>query len=175
MRSLLILYSTTDGHTKKIAHFLHQQLISKQYTIEIQNIISIDETPLDKFDKIIIAASIRYGKFRKPLRQFVARNAALLNSKKSVFIPINLIARKPEKNTAETNVYTRKYLKKNVWKPDLVFVTAGMLDYAKYNFFDRNIIRLIMKITGGPTDPSVKTEFTDWGKLQRCVKEIDEL
>ena len=29
---------------------------------------------------------------------------------------------------------------------------AGKLDYQRYRFMDRNIIRFIMLVTGGPTD-----------------------
>ncbi len=165
MPSLLIIYSTTDGHTKKIAEFIRDRLTDKNYQVESFNVLDSIDVHIEKYEKVIVAASIRYGKFRRPLRQFISRNESKLNKVKTGFVSVNLIARKPEKNTPETNVYTRKYLKKISWKPDLVCVVGGMLNYPIYNFFDRQIIRLIMKITGGPTDPSSKLEFTDWNKL----------
>ena len=172
MPPFLIIYSTTDGHTKKIAEFLRDCLINKNYQVEFYNVLDSNNVLIEKYEKVIIAASIRYGKFRKPLRKFVSRNESKLNKVKTGFVSVNLIARKPEKNSPDTNVYTRKYLKKVSWKPNLVCVVGGMLNYPIYNFFDRNIIRLIMKITGGPTDLLSKTEFTDWNKLDEFADNI---
>jgi menaquinone-dependent protoporphyrinogen oxidase len=175
MISLLLLYSTTDGHTREIAQFLYDKLKDRYPQIEMLDANDLDGVDIRQYDKILIAASIRYGKFNFLLRRFIENNADILNSKITAFLPVNLIARKPNKDSPETNVYTRKYLRKTKWKPDLVCVTAGMLDYTKYNFIDRNIIRLIMKITGGPTDPTSITEFTDWNKIYWFADKFQEL
>ena len=52
------------------------------------------------------------------------------------------------------------------WKPQLCAVFAGKLDYPRYGFFDRQMIRLIMWMTKGPTDPKAVVEFTDWAKVE---------
>lgn len=175
MSGLLILYSTTDGHTKRIAQFLYDLLAEKNQPIKLLNIECSESVEFESFDKVVIAASIRYGKFNRQLRRFVACHTESLNSRKTAFISVSLVARKPEKNTPETNVYTRKFLHHIRWKPDLVYVAAGMLDYSKYNFFDRNIIRFIMKITGGPTDLSSTTEFTDWEMIKEIGNKMNRL
>lgn len=51
------------------------------------------------------------------------------------------------------------------WKPRHLAVFAGKLDYGRYGWRDRSIIRLIMLLTGGPTDPSACVEYTDWAKV----------
>ncbi|MBN1379285.1 MAG: menaquinone-dependent protoporphyrinogen IX dehydrogenase [Gammaproteobacteria bacterium] len=174
MKNILILYSTTDGHTRKIAQFLCDRM-TEHSAISLVNIEDAANVEIESFDTILIAASIRYGKFNLLLRRFVDAQAGILNKKKTAFLSVNLIARKPEKNSPETNVYTRKFLRKTKWRPDLVCVVAGMLDYPKYNFFDRNIIRFIMKITGGPTDPTSTMEFTDWDKVKEFGDMVDQL
>ena len=50
---------------------------------------------------------------------------------------------------------------------------AGKLDYSKYNFFNKNIIRLIMLITKGPTRTDEVIEFTDWNKVEKFAQSID--
>ena len=50
---------------------------------------------------------------------------------------------------------------------------AGKLDYSKYNFFNKNIIRFIMWITKGPTSTDTVIEFTDWNKVKQFAKNID--
>ena len=64
---------------------------------------------------------------------------------------MNLVARKDDKNTPDTNPYLKKFLETIGWTPDTLDVFAGILDYSKYSFFDRLMIRLIMKLTNGPT------------------------
>lgn len=94
------------------------------------------------------------------------KNTALLNQKRTAFFSVNLTARKSNKDTPQTNVYTRKFLQKTIWKPTNSAVFAGALYYPRYNWFERSMIRFIMKITGGETDISKEIEYTDWEKVK---------
>ena len=49
---------------------------------------------------------------------------------------------------------------------------AGKINYPAYGFWDRLIIRLIMKITKGPTDPNAVVEFTDWQQVERFAHRV---
>jgi len=86
-----------------------------------------------------------------------------------------VVARKPEKNTPETNPYVIKFLKKTKWNPSLLGVFAGKVDYPSYGFFDKYIIKLIMFMTKGPLDTSKSYEFTDWQKVQVFSDQLDQL
>ena len=171
MPNTLIIYSSTDGHTKTICRRLINFLRDGN---EIK-IISLDEAKkfkLSEFNKIIIGASIRYGKHSKELYKFVDLNKDILNQKQSVFFSVNVVARKPEKSMPETNPYIKKFLKISKWKPKKIGVFAGKVDYPNYGFFDKYIIKLIMFITNGPTDTSQSYEFTDWSKVDEFAKEL---
>lgn len=166
----LIIYSTHDGQTKKIAEFIAQQIHAEVISLEQSAVKNLDD-----FERIIIGASIRYGHFNKALYKFIEKQTALLNQKTTAFFGVNLTARKAEKNTSETNVYVRKFLQRISWQPTLSTVFAGALFYPRYNFFDRTMIRFIMKITGGETDPSAEIEYTDWDKVASFAAEFAEL
>ena len=168
----LIIYSSTDGHTKIIC----QKIIDSLNDKDTATLISLDEVTkcdLSIFDKIIIGASIRYGKHSKELYKFIKLNKKILEEKKSTFFSVNVVARKPEKNTSETNPYIKKFLKISKWKPERIGVFAGKVDYPNYNFFDKYIIKFIMFITGGPTDTSQSYEFTDWSKVDDFAKKLN--
>ena len=126
-----------------------------------------ENLPIDlrAFEQIVIGASIRYGTHSKQVVEFVRRHRQVLESKPSAFFSVNIVARKPEKNSPETNPYLRKFLAQTNWQPPLQAVFAGKLDYPRYRFFDRLMIRLIMKMTNGPTAPDTVIEFTDWAKV----------
>lgn len=163
----LILYSSHDGQTKKIAGFIANKLMA-----EVNDIHGNCEYNLAEFDQIIIGASVRYGHFNKLLYKFIEKNAALLNTKQTAFFGVNLTARKKGKDTPETNVYVRKFLQRIQWRPNLSAVFAGALLYPRYSWFDRIMIRFIMKITGGETDISKEVEYTDWKKVEDFTKQL---
>ena len=174
MSNSLIIYSSTDGHTKticnQIANFLKNGDIAK--IISLHEATKID---LSEFNKIIIGASIRYGKHSKKLYKFIELNKNILDQKKSIFFSVNVVARKPEKSTPDTNPYIKKFLKISKWRPKKIGVFAGKVDYPNYGFFDKYVIKLIMFITKGPTDTSISYEFTNWQKVQEFSQEIDKL
>ena len=171
MSKFLIIYSTTDGHTKKICQRI-KNFLTDGNLVELLSLEDAKKVDLSNFEKIIIGASIRYGKHSKELYRFINLNKNILDQKKGAFFSVNVVARKPEKNTAETNPYIDKFLKISKWKPNKIKVFAGKVDYPNYNFFDKYIIKLIMFITNGPTDTSQSYEFTDWSKVDDFSKEL---
>ena len=52
---------------------------------------------------------------------------------------------------------------------------AGKIDYPRLGFVNKNIIRLIMFISSGPTNIKNTYEFTDWEKVKDFVREFDEI
>ena len=160
-----ILYSTVDGQTLKICTIIKEVLVEKGNTVELFSIEDFDKKVTD-FDKFIIGASIRYGKHNPKILEFINKNKADLNKTENAFFSVNLVARKPEKATPETNPYFIKFINEIDWIPNLSAVFAGKLDYQKYPFTDRLMIQLIMWMTKGPTDPKTKIEYTDWDKVK---------
>lgn len=175
MANLLIIYSTTDGHTLKICHRLRQILESAGHAVTLTPITQAADLDLSGFDKIVIGASIRYGKHSPAVVEFIKRHAPALDAKPNAFFSVNLVARKPGKNQPDTNPYVREFLKRIPWRPQTVAVFAGKLDYPRYGFWDRTIIRLIMFLTGGPTDPATVAEFTDWDDVEAFGRYLAEL
>ena len=171
MSSFLIIYSSTDGHTKIICERI-KNFLNNENLVELFSLEDAKKIDLSIFEKIIIGASIRYGKHSKKLYKFINLNKNILEEKKCAFFSVNVVARKPEKNTAETNPYINKFLKISKWKPNKTRVFAGKVDYPNYNFFDKHIIKFIMFLTGGPTDTSQSYEFTDWSKVDNFAKEL---
>ena len=182
MKRILILYSTTDGHTKAICEKI-KNILEEAFIVDLH---SIQETQEDlkvltkNFETVIIGASIRYGKHSNDLYSFIENNTSntnpdsnfLTSQNNTAFFSVNAVARKAEKNTPETNPYIKQFLQISKWKPKKIAVFAGKVDYPQYSFFDKYMIRLIMWITKGPTDISKTFEFTDWDKVEEFAHEI---
>jgi len=175
MNKVLIIYSTTDGHTQKICRRLKQVVEEQAHQVTLISMNDALNVDLKPFDKIVVGASIRYGKHHKQVYEFIRKNEQLLDSKPNAFFTVNVVARKPEKNRPETNPYLIKFLKQISWQPKELAVFAGKIDYRKYGFRDRQVIRLIMWITKGPTDPETVAEFTDWNRVESFGKRICDM
>lgn len=171
MTNYLILYSSTDGHTKRICEYIGNILKKQNNEIKI-NPINPDMETLSEYDVVILGASIRYGKHQKSVFNFISKHKDLLKTKKTAFFSVNVVARKIEKNSPNTNPYMKKFLKNTSWKPNKLGVFAGRVDYPSYKFFDKYIIRMIMWITKGPTDISQSYEFTDWKVVESFAKTL---
>jgi len=160
-----ILYSTVDGQTLKICNVIKEVLIQKGNTVELFSIDDFDKK-VTAFDKFVIGSSIRYGKHNSKIIQFINEHKQELQKTENAFFSVNLVARKPERATPETNPYFIKFLHEIDWIPNKSAVFAGKLDYQKYRIKDRLMIQLIMWMTKGPTNSKTKIEYTDWDKVK---------
>ena len=170
----LIIYSSTDGQTKRICETIKDHLALND-RIKIVSLNEVNKVNLEKIKKIIIGASIRYGRHNRKVQDFVIKNKHILETKKTAFFSVNVVARKDEKNTPETNPYLKKFLAKTKWKPDKVAVFGGKVDYPNYNFINKNVIRFIMMITNGPTNTDNSYEFTNWEMVKKFALELKAL
>jgi len=153
------------GHTRRICERIGSALNGAGHEFEIAA-IQEDRGPAD-YDGVLIGASIRHGKHDPSVLEYVLKHRPQLEQKPSAFLSVSLIARKPTRNTPETNPYVKAFIARSPWKPRLVGVFGGELDYARYGLFNRYAIRLIMKINRGPTDLDTKVAFTNWDEVDR--------
>jgi len=171
----LLAYSTVDGHTLTICTRLKQSLEAAGHTVQLHEIGPAPAPDLSPFDKIVIGASIRYGKHRPAVFDFIETHRAALDRLPSAFFSVNVVARKPGKDTPGTNPYVKAFRRKTTWTPTALAVFAGKIDYPRYNWTDRQVIRFIMWLTHGPTDPAAIVEFTDWPAVDRFAQQIARL
>lgn len=174
MPHTLLLYSTNFGLSKRICERIQASL---QKRGDQATVASITDGAIDpaRFDAIVIGASIRYGKHSPTVLEFIRAHQALLESKPSALFSVNLVARKPGKDTPQTNPYLKQLLAQSPWKPQVTAVFAGEIDYSRYGWADRQVVRLIMWITRGPTDFSAKMQYTNWDDVDRFAGNIAQL
>ena len=173
MIKTLIIYSTTDGQTVKICNKLAE--VNSSENVKLCSLNDVVKEDLNSYNKIIIGASIRYGKHNQNVLDFIKSRMKILNMVKTAFFSVNVVARKKEKNTPLTNPYVIKFIKQTNWQPTKIGVFAGKVDYPSYRLFDKYIIRFIMWLTKGPTDISKSYEFTNWDEVKKFGKIINEM
>ena len=148
--------------------------LHKEKDITISSVEESDKFNLSDFSEIVLGASVRYGYHRKNVYEFINTNKETLDKKKTAFFSLNLTARKPDKNTPETNPYILKFLKKVQWEPTIKGVFAGRLDYPSLDCANKLAILFIMVITNGPKDISQVYELTDFKKVDELIESVSE-
>lgn len=160
-----MICSSTDGHTRRICERLRDIVERGGVAVRMAMIDEAAELAPAGYAFAVVGARIRYGKTDPRVIAWANRHADALNAMPSAFFSVNIVARKPEKNRPETNPYVQHFLRRVAWRPRWLEVFAGKLDYPRYSASDRLIIRFIMWMTKGPTDPTAVVEFTDWSRV----------
>ena len=175
MARILLAYSTVDGHTRRICERVQRLLEDAGHAVTLASLSAPERPAAGGFDKVVIGASIRYGKHRPEVFDYIRQQQGALDARPSAFFTVNAVARKPGKDTPEGSPYIRSFRKRTPWRPPLVGVFAGRIDYRQYGFLDRQVIRFIMWLTHGPTAPDACVEFTDWDSVDAFARRVAAL
>jgi menaquinone-dependent protoporphyrinogen oxidase len=186
----LVVYVTHDGQTGRIARRITRQIVRGLADHPARRAdgpaggrpgvqsfrLGRDTPPAPAgFDAVIAGGCVRYGRHDRVLVDYLRRHAASLASKTTGIFSVDLVSRDPSKSDAGGNVYLRKLLDRIGFAPDLATAFAGRLDYPRYRWFDRWMIRAIMRALGGPTDPRAVVEYTDFAAVDRFSREMLKL
>jgi menaquinone-dependent protoporphyrinogen oxidase len=172
MHRTLIACSTVDGHTLRICSRIGKRLELLGHDVALLEIGKPSDLDVMTFDQVVIGASIRYGTYRPAVFEFIEAYRQVLEGRRSAFFSVNVVARKAGKDSVESNPYLKLFRRRTTWRPTACAVFAGKLDYARYGFLDRQMIRLIMWMTRGPTDTSVSVDFTDWAAVDAFAQQL---
>ena len=172
-----LFYATRDGQSRRIAERIASRLAASGIATPPHDLASALPAPqrLAEARLVVLVVAVRYGRHLPEGEQFLAIYRALRTPPPLVLLSVNLTARKPGKDTVEGNAYLRKSIARHRLTPALALAIGGRLDYARYGWLDRQLIRFIMKLTGGPTDPKTCVEYTAWNVVDDVALRIAEL
>ena len=79
------IYSTVDGHTLDICRRLAEIVEAAGDEAVLIELTPEADVDLASLDQIVIGASIRYGKHKPEVSEFIEKNVDLLRTKPSAF------------------------------------------------------------------------------------------
>ena len=175
-KPVALYYATHDGQARRIAEHIFQRLGSETIATP-QDVGAVVPTAAEiaGASVIVLVAAVRYGKHLPQADRFLSVYRAAQSPPPLALASVNLTARKPAKTTATGNAYLRKTIARHHLTPAVAVAFAGRLDYPRYSWSDRQIIRFIKLLTGGPTDPSTSVEYTSWPAVEAFADRIAEL
>ncbi|MDR2678496.1 MAG: menaquinone-dependent protoporphyrinogen IX dehydrogenase [Zoogloeaceae bacterium] len=169
---LLLLYSSRFGHSRKIAETIAGEWRAAGHAVELAELTPKTHPDPARYSGLGLVMSVRYGHFARDAFRLAREFRTWLQTTPTLLVTVSLTARKPEKRSPETHLYTRKFLKKTGWQPTRVLVAAGALEYSRYNPLDRACIRLIMWLMKGETDGVSTVDYTDWEAVRAAARDF---
>jgi len=177
MKKVLVIYWSHDGRTARIARCICRVIAEAGHSATMMQVAEAAGEGVDfkQYDLAILGCGLRYGEFSREFRDFVNENKAVLDAMPNSMFNVTAIARNPIKATVAGNVYARKFMENNPWKPKEMVCFGGKVDYPRCGPIDRFCIWLIMSITQGPRDTHARHEFTRWDEVEAYARHCVEL
>jgi menaquinone-dependent protoporphyrinogen oxidase len=166
MSRVLVLYGTTDGHTRLIAESIADGLRIGGVEADVVCAGTADPHPA-WYDGTIVAASIHAGKYQKAVEHWVRAHAHDFGSRPTAFVSVCLaVVNRTPKVIVDLDEIVTRFSKTTGWTPMLIEHVAGALLYTRYNFIKRWLLKRIAGQQGGDTDTSKDHVYTDWVRLR---------
>ena len=174
MKSVLVVYGTTEGQTRKIAEFLASALTALRVDVDLLDSATERAALVQPvYAAAIACGSLHQQKYQASLRHFVKSNKAWLAGIPAAFIAVSLTAvLKDDQSRSELQETAEAFYQETGWTPGITRHVAGALRYSEYDYFKRLIMKLIARQHGGDTITSHDHEYTDWDDLTRFVGEF---
>jgi menaquinone-dependent protoporphyrinogen oxidase len=172
-----LFYATRDGQSRRIAERIATRLAESGISAPPVDLASAAPANLDLSQARLVAivAAVRYGRHLPEAHRFFDVYRSLPAPPPLGLVSVNLTARKPGKDTAAGNPYLRKLISRYGLRPAVAVAIGGRLDYARYRWWDRQIIRFIMMLTGGPTDPTACVDYASPDAIDAVAANIVRL
>jgi len=185
MKSILIVYATREGHTKRIAEYLGEKIRSQDSQATVSDVRELPKGfSLANYAAAVIAASVHRAHHEPEIIRFVKDHLADLNRMFTALVSVSLSQAGAQDEqassdhraqaAADVKRMTDLFVSETHWHPTLIRPVAGALMYSKYNFLVRMIMKHIASRAGASPDVSQDHVFTHWRDLDDLAKTVME-
>ena len=173
MSSVLVLYGTSEGQTAKIAARIAATIGDRGHETSAFDVRDRPESfALERYDAVVVGASIHVGKQQAEVREFVVDNREFLSGVPTAFFQVSLSSADEEKRE-EAAGYVESFLTETGWYPDRIGQFGGALRFSEYGFLKRLVMKRIARDlldTKGTREGDV--EFTDWDAVDAFAADV---
>jgi menaquinone-dependent protoporphyrinogen oxidase len=171
---LAVFHSSRFGQSEKVGRFLASGFAESGIETDLFDVRDPERpggpnnaTGLEEghYQGAMLVASVHYGHVGPKAIEWALRHNRYLATLPTCLIVVSLAAGGEGHRDPELNRPTQALIAKTGWHPDQMALVAGCVDYPRYGFIDRHLIRQIMKARNGPTDLSASHESTDWAQV----------
>lgn len=173
MASVLIVYASKEGQTRRIAERLAETLTRCGHVVRLA--ASEPFPRVGEYDGVIVAASVHVGHHPRSLARAIRAHRTVLEHLPTGFLSVCLSAAGGDPlHRAEADGYLREFLRRTGWQPELAATVAGAARFSRYGFLKSRIVRAMVRgarLGGGLRDQ----EYTDWNDVRRFAEAFNAL
>lgn len=172
----LIAYTTTHGHTARIASRIAQRLGERGLDVELADLATHHPVSPQDYAGVVVGASVHVGRHQASVERWLKEHRTTIALRPSALFSVSLMAME---NIAESRATARAYIDDLVeetgWSPDRAESFAGALQYREYDRFTRLLVRAIARRHGGSIDTAHDHDYTDWSRVDAYAGELATL
>jgi len=174
MANVLVGFASTFGQTKKVALQIAEWLEAMGHRPSVYDLVNgSPPDDVSPFDAAVLAGSIHRVRHQPELERFAQGHGELLRKRPTLLISVSLSAAgKQPRQLADAQRCIEEFAVRVGWSPSLAVPVAGALNYTRYNFLLRHMMRKIAAEEGGDTDTSRDFEYTDWAALESFIDQF---
>jgi menaquinone-dependent protoporphyrinogen oxidase len=176
MARILVLHSSWHGQATRIAQRMAQVLTSLGHIVTLRSALEPDcARDLGTYDGVIVGAAVHRGKHHGHLARLIRHCLPTLRARPTAFFSVSLSAAgTPRQREVATKMMDR-FLDASGWCPDELATFAGALQYTRYPWPLKYMMRFIASMSGRDTDTSRDYEYTDWSAVERFAVRFGDL
>lgn len=171
----LVVYASTHGHTAKFADRIARSMRAQGLEVDLRDVATAG-VQLGRYDVVVVGASLHKERHQRAIADWVRTRREALEQRPSLFFSVSLSA---AEDSDEARVATQhcidRFCAETGWTPGRTEPIAGCLQYREYDVFTRQLMRLLMRKMGHPTDASRDYDYTDWDAVDQLGRDVAEL
>jgi menaquinone-dependent protoporphyrinogen oxidase len=170
---VLIVFSTTEGHTRKLAQFAAARLTSLGHQVQVHDAAEPNAPDPVGFDCALLVASVHVSRYQRSLIEFASKHCAVLNRIPNAFISVSLSAAgdNPCDLAGLRNCVERLELETH-WHPGVVHHAAGAMLFRAYGIFTKLVIKFIAQRRGNVVNTSEDYDLTNYIALEMFIDDF---
>ncbi|HEV7808590.1 MAG TPA: flavodoxin domain-containing protein [Solirubrobacteraceae bacterium] len=172
----LLVYASTHGHTARIAARMARAMRADGLDVDLRDVAHADDADPAAYDLVVVGASLHKVRHQAEIVAWATVHRDALAERPSMFFSVSLSAAEdtPEARAATQHAID-EFRDESGWTPTRSERIAGCLQYREYDVFTRQLMRLLMKRMGHPTDASHDYDYTDWDGVDRLGHELAQV
>lgn len=173
MSRILVVYGTTEGHTRKIAEFIGARLLKRGHSVRVIDAATPEAQQVQPiYDGVIVGGSLHQGRHQSALVHFVRDNLDWMRGLPRAFFSVSLgVASQDAAEAQDARRLAQQFVDDTGLDAGIVRCFAGALLYTRYDWLKRIVMKAIARREGGAVDTSQDHEYTDWADVTRFVDE----
>ncbi len=165
-----VIFATTHGQTRRIAERIAAVLREQGHDVQTAE---FGGSVRPDAESVVLGGPVYVGRVSPELCEWAKGRSQELEGRAIAFFTVSLSAA-DKRDTARTEDarLIQEAVSEAGLRPDYVASIAGSLDYTKYGFFKRMLMKRISRTAGGPLDTSRDHEMTDWSQVEAFSRAI---